>query len=381
MDYSLPIPQVTTKYIDWITDQQRYGHKDDTWQQQRLYDLEQIVRYDQDKLNVFYLTIDALQIQYHQYQQTHHQTMLQLNQAHLNHEAKMQQLERQQQHKEQQLKHLEEQLQYWRTDAAERRDKKAMREKQYHQVYFVPVINTQYKKKYMRARDQNNAVEQHLSDLHRAMDGVKDRLRRYRQEWTAGIQYRQELHDQQEKTTEALDRLERLCRDMEQVSTFWHQFESQHIIPYLTMLKNHDDGQWRRMTKAYEVTHRYGQQRYGDHIAWDITFDCAYCHITINGWPWLINRSDLVCTSCHHTIHVNNNLPAISPSPSYARSRCSSTTTTKTSISLPLLLSSTLLKDCKPYVKKIKSALNTKVDFLANNSILMSRHFYRSILA
>ncbi|SAL99150.1 hypothetical protein [Absidia glauca] len=357
-------PEVTTKYIDWIIDQLQ--HKDQTWQQQRLDDLTRLVQNQQSELCLFLLTADALQSQYAQQHCRHGETLTQLVQDSFVHNNKMDRLHRQQQLNKQKLQHLESQLHHWRTDAAERRNKKAMREKQYHQVYFVPVINAQYKKKYMRARDKNSAVEQHVSDLHRVMDGVKARVRQEQQQWAAGLHQRQVLEDQQHTVKAALERLDQLMKDLADTRNFWFQFKAHHVERYLALCQGGIDvEQWpRSATMDYEQHYQNGRQW----RTWkEITFECTHCHATIEGWPHLDTSAQLTCLPCMKPVD-----PLLSPIPCITSHRHNPRPRLP---SIPSILSSTL-----PYVKKLKSALNTKIDFLANNSLLVSRHFYRSIL-
>ncbi|CAO3595356.1 unnamed protein product [Absidia cylindrospora] len=335
----------------------------------------------------------------------------------------MQGHQRRQRRDEQQLSHMEKQLHHLRNYAVQRLEKKAMREKQYHEVYHLPVINTQYKKKYMRARDKNDMAEQQLSELHHAMDLVKDRLKHHQQQWTHGLDHRQSLTEQRQKLSAQLDIQQELMTNMKQAQSFWCQFDTYHIQPCLELLQqwrhtsdrpgdDDDDDQWTRlrlMSVDYEETQLYGQQQlHWDHASWEVTFECTHCHATCESWPYLdkVRITQLLCASCYQdtrtSMIIEKKLHSILPGnrasggtggaagindknvsrPNSDKLRLS-TLSTSSSASIPSLISSTsksthsIINDCKPFVKKMKSALamNQKLDpMVAHTPLFVSKY-------
>ncbi|ORZ07579.1 hypothetical protein BCR42DRAFT_425794 [Absidia repens] len=308
----------------------------------------------------------------------------------------MQGHQRRQRRDEQQLSHMEKQLHHLRNYAAQRLEKKAMREKQYHEVYHMPVINTQYKKKYMRARDKNDMAEQQLSELHHAMDLVKDRLKHHQQQWTQGLDHQQSLTEQRQKLSSQLDHQQQLMAKLKQAQSFWCQFDTYHIQPCLELLQqwrytndhtgSDEDDQWTRLrliSVDYEETQLYGQQHWG-HASWDVAFECTHCHATCESWPYLdkVRITQLLCASCYQdtrtSMIIEKKLYSILPGnhsggaagindshvsrPNSDKLRLSALSTSS-SASIPSLISSTsksthsIINDCKPFVKKMKSAL------------------------
>ncbi|KAI8098549.1 uncharacterized protein BX664DRAFT_319010 [Halteromyces radiatus] len=398
-------PKVTLDYIDWIIEQRQQGLQDHKWQQQRLRDIYRLVKRRQKELRIFFLTVDALQSQYRRYHHSQYQLLDRLTEEINQHDWKQHNDRRQQKQDEAQWTHLEKQLQHLRTYAAQRRDKKAKRERQYHDVYFVPVVNKQYKKKYMRARDKNNAVEQQLSDLHRDMDVIKDRLKQQRNAWSSGLAFRQQLMEQQDQIQKELDHQQALLVKMKQAQSFWCQFDTHHVQPYLDWLQrsddddddDDDDNDWTRlrlMTVDYEEAEQHGRHTW-DHESWEVTFECSHCHMTTDGWPYLnkVRTTQLMCVSCYQdnrtSMIMEKKLSSIfSGSQQHAYKQPDVLLFSRSS-SIPSLISSTskstqsIINDCKPFVKKMKSALslNHKVDALIHNPLLISKQTQRALLA
>ncbi|KAI8340812.1 hypothetical protein BC941DRAFT_418233 [Chlamydoabsidia padenii] len=362
MELTYHQPQFTLAYIEWVM-----SNQDGRWQQQRLRDLQRTIQRQQKELRVFFLTVDALQVHYQQYQYSTDPLEASLvDQTHA-----LQLHHREQERIEQELGQMENQLQHLRAYAIQRRNKKAKRERQYHEVYHVPMINTQYKKKYMRARDKNDAVEQQLSELHHTMDQIKDQLKQQRQQSKAVEEQRDALDQQRQQLTMELNDRKQLMVKMKQAQSFWCQFDTCHVQPCLDMLKQqHVD--WTRLRLAsvdYEEAERYGRHYY-DHDTWDVVFDCTHCHSRNEGWPCLdkVRTTQLLCNLCYQetrtSMIVEKKLYSILPNNNNNdRLRLSTLSTSSSSLSIPSLISSTsksthsLINDCKPLVKKMKSAL------------------------
>jgi hypothetical protein len=370
--------QFTLAHIEWLMAQ---GSQDIRWQHQRLRELQRTIQRQQKELRIFFLTVDALQSQYGRQQHTNDQLNDRLTDDYADHAHTLQTHKHQQKRDEQQLGQMEKQLQQLRHYAIQRRNKKAKRERQYHEVYHVPLVNIQYKKKYMRARDKNDAVEQQLSELHHGMDLVKERLRYHRQQGTAVTEQQQDLDNKRLQLADDSEHLKQLMTKMKQAQSFWCQFDVYHIQPCLDMLKQQqwDDGLWTQLRLAsvdYEDTELYGRHHW-NHTAWDVKFECTHCRTTATGWPCLdkVRTTQLLCQPCYKdtrtSMIVEKKLGSLgaylSPTndqqqPSKDRLRLSALSTSS-SVSIPSLISSTsksthsIINECKPFVKKMKSAL------------------------
>ncbi|ORZ24605.1 hypothetical protein BCR42DRAFT_446531 [Absidia repens] len=412
---SYQFPQVTVKYINWLIEQAP------SESQEWISKLRQVIHQQQKELRVYFLTVDALEEQYQQERQSYDQLSRRLKQELSEHDALAQEQEQQHKHDGQLLDFLEQQLVYWRTHATQRRDKKAKREQQYHQAYFFPVVNSHYQKKYIEARDKNNQVEQQVSDLHHAMDSVKIRLKQHRQAMAAGLKYRHALVERQQQLEVDKNDLQQLMVEMKQAQSFWCQFDIQHIQPYLGLLLHVDqeynandsssfsDDRWTRIrqsTMDYEQAQKHGLlQHWNPHRSRNIHFMCTQCHEINNYWPSLEKQTtQLLCKPCYHYMNAQRSVkeattptpnsdiqsqPLSSPQPKSQKKPLLSTLSSSSSVFMPSLFTSTtksahiLMNDCKPFVKKMKSALalNYKLDLLAHHPLLVSRYLYRSLLS
>lgn len=426
---------LTVEYIDWVISQVRDSPEQ---QKQFIKGFERILLQKQKEKRIFILTIDALQEQYHHLQQKQYQVIekeeIELEQ--MKRSLSKKRINYQQQKEEQELKYLEKQLQDLRDYAEKRRNKKAKRERQYHEVYHLPLINTQFKKKYMRARDKNNAVEQQLADLHHQMDHIKNNLRQARSMYDQELVNYQKKSDQLELLIQKLKDLQSMLADMKKAQSFWSQFDTLHIQPCLKWVQhqlqfksnnnynnnssygdNGDDNSedyfsryrrrrsstsslsifsfndwhsFRASIKEYEEAEAYGDKKWNCHHheqqQWNVTFNCTLCQSSIRSWPYLdkVRANQLLCSSCYHqnrtSMIVEKKLQTFLPKNELSASvatnltrpnllfRYSTTQSSSSSSSMVSIPSSfihstsksthSLINDCKPLMKKMKSALS-----------------------
>ncbi|CAO3617580.1 unnamed protein product [Cunninghamella echinulata] len=413
--------QVTVNYVDWIISQVQNSTTTTTMtgeqqqQKQLVKSLELLLLQKQKEIRLFSLTVDALQRHFQSLHQNQYQVVEQV-------EMELEDLKRhtkrgsyQQQYEEQELKQLEKRLQGIRDYAEQRREKKAKREKQYHEVYHLPIINAQFKKKYMRAREKNNAVEHQLAELHYQMDRIKENLRQYRAKEKEEQAYYQKKWDQHQVFIKQWDQQQKMMMDMKKAQLFWSQFDTLHLQPCLKWIQQHNNNNneyhrryslpstttttttiisfddwysFRSAIKKYEEANVYGMNKW-NHEQWleYITFDCSLCHgSNTRLWPYLdkVRTDQLLCTSCYHnnktSMIVEKKLQTFLPNKLTASRPNLLRSATQSTLSIPTLVSSTskstqsLLQDCKPLMKKMKSALalnQQKSDMLPH--LLVSR--------
>ncbi|KAI9301180.1 hypothetical protein BJ944DRAFT_10074 [Cunninghamella echinulata] len=408
--------QLTVKYVDWIISQVQNSTAaanitgEQQQQKQLIKSLELLLLQKQKETRIFSLTVDALQRYCQSLYQHQYQVIEQV-------EIELEDLKRrtkrgsyQQQFEEQELRQLEKRLQEMRDYAEQRREKKAKREKQYHEVYHLPIINAQFKKKYMRAREKNNAVEHQLAELHYQMDHIKEKLRQYRAKEKEEQDYYQKKWDQHQIFIKQWDQQQKMMLDMKKAQRFWTEFDTLHLQPCLKWAQQQNNNNeyhrryslpsstatisfndwysFRAAIKKYEEANIYGMNKW-NHEQWleNITFDCSLCHESITGlWPYLdkVRTDQLLCTSCYHnnktSMIVEKKLQTFLPNKLTASRPNLLRSATQSTLSIPTLVSSTskstqsLLQDCKPLMKKMKSALalnQQKSDMLPH--LLVSR--------
>ncbi|CAO3599832.1 unnamed protein product [Absidia cylindrospora] len=219
------------------------------------------------------------------------------------------------------------------------------------------------------------------------MDFVKTRLKQHRHAMAAGLAYRHALVDRQQQLEMDKNAWQQQMIDMKQAQSFWCQFDTQHVQPYLDWLTLHgcdandDDDRWTRLrqfTMDYEQAQKRGLLH---HRSRPIHFMCTQCHDSNHDWPCLDKRTaQLLCTSCYH--HYTRKVKA-SP-PADVRQPPSPLLSVPVPVPSSLLTSTAhaFMNDCKPLVKKMKSALalNSKLNLLAQHPLLVSRYLYRSLL-
>ncbi|KAI8147882.1 hypothetical protein BJV82DRAFT_593759 [Fennellomyces sp. T-0311] len=291
-----------------------------------LKDIQQNVRARQKRIRTYALTVHALERQYALWQQSARTQLGQLDTtvADLNHQVAR--LRQQRSETEQRLTKFERELQGIREYAQQRRTKKTKREKQYNHFYFVPVLSSQYHKKYVRAHDKNALAEEQVVQLRQSIEECQQAVRqaanllsRKQQEHDSQLEQRQAVHHQVAEADQCLNYLH-------QGQQFWDHFDQYQAAVLIDSCdrlierfrSNSGDQQLfarRRSTvlqdgdRDYTVIFKSICSEYGEREAygaqkWDnveVDFDCARCRQSLVGWPTpdKVHASDLLCAACY----------------------------------------------------------------------------------
>ena len=271
----------------------------------------------QNKL--FCQTVDALQEQYgrrmyaaKQLLQRFETTLLQLDQE-------IQHLEAQKENIQQQMQRYEQDLPLIQRYAHERQIKRSKRQRQYDTLYWIPFISSQYKLKYMRARDKFSRAEHQVAQIRQAMDSCHRACRRIATTLchTRDQHEQSSLHRSQiEKQWQQLDTTLRL---LDEGRRFWYDFEKyqahiviesvNHLTRALTFSnqqkkeENQDTEQWAKTFKMacfeYDECLKHGQERW---YTIQVEFDCSICNNVRWEWPCLDKVHGLLCHTCQQSI-------------------------------------------------------------------------------
>ncbi|KAG2211061.1 hypothetical protein INT46_008187 [Mucor plumbeus] len=202
-----------------------------------------------------------------------------------------------------------------------RRNKKSKRERQYHQLYHVPLVAAQYKKKYVRARDKNSDAEEKVSEIRAVVDSCQRAIselskslgdcQRKREQLTLN---QQDVQKQSKETQELMITLQDGCK-------FWQGFDQHqsitaqkaitHFIEYLQRNSTNNNALRQSMDPNNDIVklfkmalYGYGEaEKYADK-RWsnlNIEFDCAKCQVSQIGWPKpdKVRPSNLLCAACY----------------------------------------------------------------------------------
>lgn len=202
-----------------------------------------------------------------------------------------------------------------------RRNKKSKRERQYHQLYHVPLVAAQYKKKYVRARDKNSDAEEKVSEIRAVVDSCQRAIselskslgdcQRKREQLTLN---QQDVQNQSKEAQELMITLQDGCK-------FWQGFDQHqsitaqkaitHFIESLqrnstnnsalrqSMDPNNDIVKLFKMALyEYGEAERYADKRWGN---LNVEFDCAKCQVSQIGWPKpdKVRPNNLLCAACY----------------------------------------------------------------------------------
>ncbi|KAI7902427.1 uncharacterized protein BX663DRAFT_511018 [Cokeromyces recurvatus] len=219
---------------------------------------------------------------------------------------------------QQELEELEEELNEMREYAEQRRNKKSKRERQYHQLYHVPLIAAQYKKKYVRARDKNLDAEEKLSEIRTCVDASQGALNELARALAENQSKSQELMSQQQSLEKETKDTEELVFKLHEACKFWQSFDENQALSvqkattqfietiqkYVNALQkvmnpNQDFIKFFKLALLeYGEAERYAVQRWGQ---LQVEYECAKCHNLYSGWPKpdKVRTSDLLCDSCY----------------------------------------------------------------------------------
>ncbi|KAG1473509.1 hypothetical protein G6F56_000911 [Rhizopus delemar] len=210
---------------------------------------------------------------------------------------------------------IEQSLVFVRQEAERHREKKLKCEQRYARVSYVPILATQSKKKYLKARNKDWQTEQQLSDMRGALDlctenirtASKKASRSYLEQGTISTQRRASV----EKIKSASEQLNYLKEGIE----FWSGFDiyQAQVVSEAAnyLLKNNRYKASRKLTvdvdQVWIKTFKLACLEYGDCEAygdkhWDINtlkvdFDCFLCKMSLMGWPRVTDNEELVSHS------------------------------------------------------------------------------------
>ncbi|KAI9280429.1 hypothetical protein BY458DRAFT_423102, partial [Sporodiniella umbellata] len=211
---------------------------------------------------------------------------------------------------------IEDKLVLVRQEAERHREKKMRCEQRYARVSYVPILATQSKKKYIKARNKDWQAEQQLSEMRGALDVCRENLRTickkasrsYSEQDTISIQRKASV-DKIKSTSEQLNYLK-------EGSEFWSGFDVyqaqvlSEAAKYLLKNKRYKssrkhtvdvDQVWIKTFKLACI--EYGDREiYGDKH-WDtntlkVNFDCFSCKMSLVGWPKVSDQEELLCEQC-----------------------------------------------------------------------------------
>ncbi|CEP18903.1 hypothetical protein [Parasitella parasitica] len=211
--------------------------------------------------------------------------------------------------------------------AEQRRNKKSKRESQYHQLYHIPLIAAQYKKKYVRARDKNSDAEERVSEIRAVVDSSQRAISELsrsigdcQRKKDQLVLNQQDVESQTQETKELMASLHDGCK-------FWQSFDQHqsitaqkavtHFIELLqsnsasssalrrSMDPNNDIVKLFKLALyEYGEAEKYGNRRWG---GLNVEFDCAKCRTTLMGWPRpdKVRPNELLCSTCYQEFRTS----------------------------------------------------------------------------
>lgn len=221
----------------------------------------------------------------------------------------------------QELEEHEDELNEIREYAEQRRNKKSKRERQYHQLYNIPIVATQYKKKYVRARDKNSDAEEKVSEVRATVDSCQRAISETSKTLADCQKKKEELISQQQDLEAQKKKDEELLFDLHEGSKFWSGFDEyqsataakattgfvetiqKHSRNYNTFHKIMDPNIdfvkiFKMALYEYGEGEKYAESRWGQ---LQVEYDCAKCQTSHFGWPKpdKVRTTDLLCDTCY----------------------------------------------------------------------------------
>lgn len=225
---------------------------------------------------------------------------------------------------------LETELASIRDYAEQRRDKKSKRERQYHQLYHVPILATQFKKKYVRARDKNSDAEEQVSTMRSKVDACQQEIAQISKTMTDIQKHREhslikqckDLESQVKSDKELVFQLQegikfingldqyQLVTAQQATTQFIESIQSSYLAKNGTIGRLDNDTHFVKVFKLalfeYGEAEKFADNRWG-HI--QVPYTCTHCKVAQVGWPKLdkVRTNDFICESCyqeHHTAMV-----------------------------------------------------------------------------
>ncbi|KAI8981113.1 hypothetical protein BDB01DRAFT_701718, partial [Pilobolus umbonatus] len=181
--------------------------------------------------------------------------------------------------------------------AEQRRDKKSKREKQYHQLYHVPIVATQLKKKYVRARDKNLDAEEKVSEARATVDSLQKTIGETSKRLGESMNKKDGWKKQYEEMDNELKSWQSVHRRLEDGDKYWSQFNinqlaqaMQSVEVFITTIQKHSKSnqQLKNMMNPnndfikifkmslleYGDAEEYAESKWGD---LQVEYECANC--------------------------------------------------------------------------------------------------------
>jgi hypothetical protein len=225
----------------------------------------------------------------------------------------------------QELQDHEDELNEIREYAEQRRNKKSKRERQYHQLYHVPIVANQFKKKYVRARDKNLDAEEKVSEVRAIVDNCQRAIADVARSIGDCHKTREQLSLQKQDLEKQIKNTEDLVCNLQEGHKFWSSFDqyqantaSRATITFIETIQKHANAInsklmdpnndfvkiFRLALYEYGQAEKYAQGRWGQI---QVEFDCAKCHQLHQGWPKpdKVRTQDLLCEACYQENRTN----------------------------------------------------------------------------
>lgn len=215
----------------------------------------------------------------------------------------------------------EEELNGIRDYAEQRRNKKSKRERQYHQLYNIPIVNNQFKKKYVRARDKNSDAEEKVSEVRATVDACQRAIGEMSKSIVDCQKKQEQLLKEQEEAEQEKKEGEELIFHLQEGVKFWQGFDqyqadtaSKATTTFIETIQKHaknNNSFHKLMDPNNDVVkllkmalYEYGEAEKYAHARWgrlQVNYDCAKCKVSQYGWPMpdKVRTLDLLCESCY----------------------------------------------------------------------------------
>lgn len=233
------------------------------------------------------------------------------------------QLNNQREMLKQEMNTHEQELNDIRQYAEQRRNKKAKREKQYHDFYHVPIVAAQYKKKYVRARDKNSDAEEQVSKIRCTVDACQKAISEITKLMMESQKKIESFMIQKQEVDDKSKQAEDMIAELQDGQKFWSSFDhnqlpialkatqgfieaiqrhtrksGSHTLSQIVHYESEFVKLFRLALNEYGEAEAYAQSRWG---SIQVAFNCAKCNICQVGWPNLdkVRTTDLLCDSCY----------------------------------------------------------------------------------
>lgn len=218
----------------------------------------------------------------------------------------------------QDLDEFEAELSETREYAEQRRNKKSKREKQYHQLYHVPLVATQYKKKYVRARDKNSAAENQVSSVREKVEQCSQEITNLSKSVVELQNTRESLVLQSKEINTQLEIDHELVFQVQEANKFLssfdkHQLATAQLVTTQFMEAVQRNNITEQLVKTFKMAlYEYGEaeqvadQRWGS-SSLQAEFQCSKCKVVQMGWPKpdKVRTNEVLCDHCYQEHHTS----------------------------------------------------------------------------